>query len=85
MFLNGVGHTVFALLGCTLPSVTFSRSAPGFYSGAIAIRGLCLANEAAPPHRIRIPARRPCIGTNAPPRTIPNAGPDVAPILCYDR
>jgi hypothetical protein len=52
---------------------------------AIAVRGLGLADDAAPPHPTRIPAWRPCLGTNAPPWTITNAGPDVAPILCYDR
>jgi hypothetical protein len=32
MFSNGMGHTVFTILGGTVPSVTFSRPAPGFYS-----------------------------------------------------
>lgn len=32
MFANGMGHTVFTVLGRTVPSVTFSRPAPGFYS-----------------------------------------------------
>lgn len=32
MFLNGVGHTVFSILGRTVASVTFPRPAPGFYS-----------------------------------------------------
>ena len=32
MFFNGMGHTVFTILGRTVPSVTFSRPAPGFYS-----------------------------------------------------
>jgi hypothetical protein len=32
MFFNGMGHTVFTVLGRTVPSVTFSRPAPGFYS-----------------------------------------------------
>ena len=32
MLLNGLGHTFFTILGRTVPSVTFSRPAPGFYS-----------------------------------------------------
>jgi len=32
MLLNGMGHTLFTVLGRTVPSVTFSRPAPGFYS-----------------------------------------------------
>ena len=32
MFFNGMGHTVFTVIGHTVPSVTFSRPAPGFYS-----------------------------------------------------
>lgn len=32
MFLNGMGHTVFTILGHTVPSVQFPRPAPGFYS-----------------------------------------------------
>ena len=32
MFLNGLGHTLFSILGRTVASVTFSRPAPGFYS-----------------------------------------------------
>jgi hypothetical protein len=32
MFFNGMGHTVFTILGRTVESVTFSRPAPGFYS-----------------------------------------------------
>ena len=32
MFLNGMGHTLFTVLGRTVASVTFSRPAPGFYS-----------------------------------------------------
>ena len=32
MFFNGMGHTVFTILGHTVSSVTFSRPAPGFYS-----------------------------------------------------
>ena len=32
MFLNGMGHTIFTVLGRTVPSVHFSRPAPGFYS-----------------------------------------------------
>ena len=32
MLLNGMGHTVFTVLGRTVPSVQFPRPAPGFYS-----------------------------------------------------
>lgn len=32
MFFNGMGHTLFTILGRTVESVTFPRPAPGFYS-----------------------------------------------------
>ncbi|MFZ0771356.1 MAG: hypothetical protein WCA49_17050 [Candidatus Sulfotelmatobacter sp.] len=32
MFLNGMGHTLFSVLGHTVAAVTFPRPAPGFYS-----------------------------------------------------
>ena len=32
MLLNGMGHTIFSVLGQTVPSVQFPRPAPGFYS-----------------------------------------------------
>ena len=32
MLLNGIGHTLFTVLGRTVESVQFSRPAPGFYS-----------------------------------------------------
>jgi hypothetical protein len=32
MFLNALGHTLFSIVGRTVPSVTFPRPAPGFYS-----------------------------------------------------
>jgi hypothetical protein len=32
MLLNGMGHTVFTVLGHTVASVQFPRPAPGFYS-----------------------------------------------------
>lgn len=32
MFLNGLSHTLFSILGRTVASVTFSRPAPGFFS-----------------------------------------------------
>jgi hypothetical protein len=32
MLLNGLGHTLFTILGHTVASVTFPRPAPGFYS-----------------------------------------------------
>jgi hypothetical protein len=32
MLLNGMGHTLFTILGRTVESVQFSRPAPGFYS-----------------------------------------------------
>lgn len=35
MLLNGMGHTVFTVLGRTVVSVQFPRPAPGFYSSPI--------------------------------------------------
>ena len=32
MLFNGMGHTIFTVLGRTVPSVHFNRPAPGFYS-----------------------------------------------------
>ena len=32
MLLNGLGHTLFSILGHTVAEVTFPRPAPGFYS-----------------------------------------------------
>ncbi|MGC2198166.1 MAG: hypothetical protein WA628_26075 [Terriglobales bacterium] len=32
MLLNGIGHTLFSILGRTVAGVTFPRPAPGFYS-----------------------------------------------------
>ena len=32
MLLNGMGHTIFSVLGQTVPSVRFPPPAPGFYS-----------------------------------------------------
>lgn len=32
MFFNGLGHTLFSILGHTVAAVTFPRPAPGFYS-----------------------------------------------------
>jgi hypothetical protein len=32
MFFNGMGHTLFSVLGHTVATVTFPRPAPGFYS-----------------------------------------------------
>jgi len=32
MLLNGIGHTIFTVLGRTVASVQFARPAPGFYS-----------------------------------------------------
>ena len=32
MFLNGLGHTLFSILGHTVDAVRFPRPAPGFYS-----------------------------------------------------
>jgi len=34
---NGLGHSVATVLGHTLPEVTFSRPAPGFYSSPLLI------------------------------------------------
>jgi hypothetical protein len=39
MFLNGIGHTLFTILGRTVASVTFSRPAPGFYSSPFLLIG----------------------------------------------
>jgi hypothetical protein len=35
MLLNGMGHTVFTVLGRTVASVHFPRPAPGFYSSPL--------------------------------------------------
>ena len=35
MLLNGLGHTVFTVLGRTVASVQFPRPAPGFYSSPL--------------------------------------------------
>ena len=35
MLLNGLGHTLFTVLGHTVASVHFSRPAPGFYSSPL--------------------------------------------------
>jgi hypothetical protein len=35
MFLNGLGHTLFSILGHTVAAVTFPRPAPGFYSSPL--------------------------------------------------
>lgn len=35
MLLNGLGHTLFTVLGQTVPSVRFPRPAPGFYSSPL--------------------------------------------------
>lgn len=35
MLLNGLGHTLFTILGHTAPSVQFPRPAPGFYSSPL--------------------------------------------------
>ena len=35
MFLNGLGHTFFSILGRTVAEVTFPRPAPGFYSSPL--------------------------------------------------
>jgi hypothetical protein len=32
MLINGMGHTIFTVLGQTVPPVRFPRPAPGFYS-----------------------------------------------------
>jgi hypothetical protein len=39
MFLNGLGHTLFTILGHTVASVTFPRPAPGFYSSPFLLLG----------------------------------------------
>ena len=35
MFLNGLGHTLFSILGHTVAAVTIPRPAPGFYSSPL--------------------------------------------------
>src|SRR5580692_13173459 len=35
MLLNGLGHTLFTILGHTVAAVTFPRPAPGFYSSPL--------------------------------------------------
>jgi len=37
MLLNGLGHTLFTVLGRTVESVRFARPAPGFYSSPVLI------------------------------------------------
>ena len=39
MFFNGLGHTLFTILGRTVASVTFPRPAPGFYSSPFLLIG----------------------------------------------
>lgn len=39
MFFNGLGHTLFTILGRTVPAVTFPRPAPGFYSSPFLLIG----------------------------------------------
>lgn len=39
MLINGLGHTLFTILGHTVPSVTFPRPAPGFYSSPFLLLG----------------------------------------------
>jgi len=38
-FFNAMGHTVATILGHTVPSVTFPRPAPGFYSSPLLFIG----------------------------------------------
>jgi hypothetical protein len=35
MLLNGLGHTLFTILGRTVEAVRFVRPAPGFYSSPL--------------------------------------------------
>lgn len=39
MLFNGLGHTLFTILGHTVQSVTFPRPAPGFYSSPLLLIG----------------------------------------------
>ena len=39
MFFNGMGHTLFTILGHTVTTVTFARPAPGFYSSPLLFIG----------------------------------------------
>src|SRR5439155_4186072 len=45
MFLNGLGHTLFTIVGHTLPSVTFPRPAPGFYSSPLLLIGFHVVDD----------------------------------------
>jgi hypothetical protein len=39
MFFNGMGHSLFTILGHTVRTVTFPRPAPGFYSSPFLLMG----------------------------------------------
>ena len=39
--LNALGHAVATILGHTVPSVTFARPAPGFYSSPLLFAAAC--------------------------------------------
>ena len=39
MLLNGMGHTLATIFGCTVSSVHFARPAPGFYSSPLLFAG----------------------------------------------
>ena len=59
MLFNGIGHTVFTILGRTVPAVTFSRPAPGFYSSPFLLIGsvwlmLALVRTKDSHHKLRI-------------------------------
>jgi hypothetical protein len=60
-------------------------SGAGILLVAIAVAGVCLADDTARANRIRIPVCRPCRGTSQRPQTVGIGAPEVDPILCYDR
>ena len=61
MFYNGLGHTLFTILGHTVASVTFPRPAPGFYSSPFLFIGsLWLMRDL---WRTRSAAKRPIPAT----------------------
>ena len=55
MLLNGLGHTVFTVLGRTVASVQFPRPAPGFYSSPfLLITSICLFMRLRASHEARV-------------------------------
>lgn len=61
MLLNGMGHTVFTVLGRTVASVQFPRPAPGFYSSPFSADHFELSVHAPAPNP-RVKLSRPLAG-----------------------